>query len=145
MHRPPIVIEADRQWAIDQAPAWAAPGFPPEGARGKPKALYWGAFVSDQAERFERYFAHDRKTPGDWSRIWRKSWWPRVDPAKLFPHLVPRDRRPHPFFRAGSPEFARALEVATPREAWIWRHVGVAQFVPDDPRVAHVMQTRKAA
>lgn len=143
MLRPPIVTETDRQWSLDHAPTWALPGFPDEGA--KPKALYWGAFVADQCERFERYFAHDRKTAGDWSRIWRKSWWPKADPAKLFPHLVPRDRRPHPFFRAGSPEFARALEVATPREAWLWRRIGVAQFVPDDHRVAHVMQTRKAA
>lgn len=143
--RPPVVTETDRAWSLAQQPAWAAPGFP-DGASGKPKVLHWGWFVADQAERFERYFAHDRKAPGDWSRLWRKSWWPKADPVKLFPQLMPKaDRRFHPFFRAGTAEFARALEVGTPRERWIWRRIGVAQFRPDDERVARVIATRKAA
>lgn len=141
--RAPVVTDADREWSAAQCPAWAVRGFPPDD--GKPvRVLFWDWFVSDQAERFERFFCHERKTPGDWCRLWRKSWWPKADPVKLFPKLVPKaDRRPHPFFRSGTPEFARALEVATARERWLWRRIGVAQFVPDDPRVKCV-QTSEA-
>ena len=141
----PVVTNTDRAWSEGQRPAWAPPGFPPEGERQK--VLHWGWFVADQAERFERYFAHERKAAGDWSRLWRAAWWPKADPLKLYPRLVPKsapDRRPHPFWKAGTPGFEAVLALATPRERWLWRRIGVAQLAPDDPR-AKALTERQAA
>ncbi len=40
-----------------------------------------------------------------------------------------------PFFRRGTKEFSRAIEVATQQEKMMWQRFGVAQFKPDDPRL----------
>lgn len=149
--RPPLVTNADRDWALSQCPVWAVRGglfeepqelVDPEDERPKPNAqgvLNWDQFVMDQIERFERHFAHDRKTYADWSTLWRKSWWPKADARKLFPKLAPAEF--HPFFRRGSPEFDRAMAVATSSEKFIWDRIGVAQFKPDDKRLKRVQFT----
>lgn len=46
----------------------------------------------------------------------------------------------HPYFRRGSPEFERALKLATPAEAMIWKRFGIAQFTPDDPRLKKIVK-----
>lgn len=150
MSRPPVVTDIDRKWALDQCPDWARRSRIEDDADivddgawldGEPKPHEldkpnWDLFVIEQVERFEEYFAHDRKDPADWSRLWRFSWWPKANPEKRFPKMAPK--RLHPFFKKGTPEFARALKVATDSERALWVRFGVAQFVPDDPRLARV-------
>lgn len=153
--RPPVVSDRDRAWALALMPPWCRLGSgdagpPPEivddGAwldqpgKAKPRDERpdWTLLVDEQIEAFERFYANDRKTPGDWSRLWRNGWWPKVDARKRFPRSAPKEK--HPFFRKGSPEFARALGVATEEEKRMWRRFGVAQFKPDDPRLPAVQQ-----
>lgn len=144
--RPPIVRNTDRDWSLAQCPVWAVRTGSLTDAAGPGKVLNWDFFVADQVERFEAFFAHERKAAGDWSRLWRKSWWPKADPAKLFPRLMPKAAHvAHPFFRAGTDEFKRALAVATVRERWLWQRIGVAQFTPSDTRVARVINTKSPA
>ena len=138
----PIVTDADRQWAIDQKPAWwdrqamaRAKRLSPK----RPRPLAWETHVSDQADRFERHPAYvvDRKTPAEWSGIWRRVWWPAADPHVRFPETAPHehDGEPHPFVRRGEAGWSEALALATDRERWLWERVGVAQFKPGDPRL----------
>lgn len=158
--RAPLVTGIDRKWALDQKPAWAvmrtvhvpvidgedmnfALDHETAGERiarlaeaRKSHKLIWDDFVDDQIERFERFFGHERKTFGDWSRLWRTSWWPKADPAIMHPRCVPPV--PQPFFRAGDPRFDRALAVATADERAMWQRFGVAQFKPSDPRLSQV-------
>lgn len=148
----PLVTNADREWAMRQCPKWARRskiesvvgeivddgGWLDTEARRtdeleKPN---WDLFVIDQIERFERFFAHERKSYSDWSNLWRKSWWPKANPEKRFPKMAPKT--PYPFFKRGEPEFARALAVATASERIVWKRFGVAQFKPDDPRLERV-------
>lgn len=149
---PPLVTNADRDWALAQCPDWARRDKIDDGSGeivddgewldGEPKyedldLPNWDLFVIEQIERFEKFFAHDRKTYADWSSLWRKAWWPKANPQRRFPKMAPKT--PHPFFRKGSPEFSRALAVATPSERFIWNRIGVAQFVPDDKRLERVI------
>lgn len=155
--RPPVVTDLERAWAIALRPAWIPATSPREalgspeassegedadgdvaaapGPQKRPQRVDWEGFVASQVESFERFFAFDRRTAGDWARLWR-SWFKKSDPRKLFPKQAPRVA--HPFCRVGSAEFARALAVATPAERLVFRRIGVAQFCPDDPRVGTV-------
>ena len=150
--RTPIVTDADRKWALDQCPPWAAKTGPdeefpelvdnPETPRNAKQPVFrWDWFVADQAESFERYFKHDRKTLDDWSGLWRRSWWPKADPRKRLPKTMAKliPTKPHPFARKGTPAFAVALKLANEDERKIFVRVGVAQFAPDDPRAATLM------
>ena len=72
--RPPIVTDANRQWAIDQKPeSWDA----------EAPHLDWETHVAEQAERFERHFGDDRKPAAEWSGLWRRVWWPKWTPASM--------------------------------------------------------------
>jgi hypothetical protein len=154
--RPPIVMDVDRKWALEQCPPWAVRATPadhdwlddgnPDDAppvTRKSGVLIWDFFVTSEVERFERFFADQRKTPADWSTLWRKSWWPKADPRKRYRSLVPASAgKPHPFFRAGTREFEEALKLGTPIERKVWAQVGVAQFTPDDKRVKRLLAMR---
>ena len=81
----PVVTDIDREWALTQCPKWASRAsmtdpeeVPAADASGR-KTLNWDWFVAIQIERFEAFFAHERKTSGDWSRLWRRSWWPKAE------------------------------------------------------------------
>ena len=150
--RPPIVTDEDREWALAQCPAWAVraqaqandwldDGNPDDAppTKGGPGVLIWDYFVTGEIERFERFYYDQRKTYGDWSTLWRKSWWPKADPARRYASLVPARRGPpYPTFRRGEPEFYAALRIASPTERKVWDHVGVVMFKPDDPRLAKI-------
>ena len=143
----PLVSDVDRNWAMAQCPSWARvhcddedfPEIVDDGGwlDSKPvdklPAPNWADFVHEQAERFEKYFQGQDKGYGDWSRLWRKSWWPKADPAKRWPSMAKKEFQP--FFRRGTKEFSRAIEVATPQEKMMWQRFGVAQFKRDDPRL----------
>ena len=136
--RPPIVTDADRQWALQQQPSWWAEKAKLRADRLGRRPLAWSAHVAHQAERFERHYVGDRKPAAEWSGLWRRVWWPRADPHVRFPDSAPyeHDGEPHPFFRRGHPLFAQALRLAaTPRERRLWEQIGVAQFRPGDPRL----------
>lgn len=150
----PLVTNADRDWALAQCPGWARREKIDEGVgeivddggwldadekHGDLDAPNWDLFVIEQIERFEKFFAHERKTYADWSTLWRNSWWPKANPAKRFPKMAPKV--PHPFFRKGTPEFDRAMSVGTAQERFIWDRIGVAQFTPDDKRLKRVQFT----
>ncbi len=154
----PLVTNADRAWALAQCPSWARrdkindgigevvddggwlDAEPPSSDLDAPN---WDLFVIEQIERFEKFFAHERKTYADWSTLWRKSWWPKANPAKRFPKMAPK--QPHPFFRKGTPEFDRAMAVGTPQERFIWDRIGIAQFTPDDKRLKRVQMATPPA
>jgi hypothetical protein len=152
----PLVTDADRKWAMAQCPPWARcdyseEDFPEivddggwlENARTETLPTpNWADFVHEQAERFEKFFQGQDKTYGDWSRLWRKSWWPKADPAKRWPKMAKKEF--HPFFRRGTKEFRRALDVASPVEKRMWERFGVAQFKPDDPRLKMVEEAAGA-
>ena len=97
---PPVVSNADRDWSLAQCPVWAVRGavIAPD-SEPPAKALVWDRFVAGQIERFEKFFADQRKASSDWSRLWRQSWWPKADPALTHPHLVPYRKTP---IRVGS-------------------------------------------
>ena len=94
-HLAPLVTNIDREWALAQCPAWARrdkiddgqgevvddggwlDAEPTSSDRDAPN---WDLFVIEQIERFEKFFAHERKTYADWSTLWRKSWWPQANP-----------------------------------------------------------------
>jgi hypothetical protein len=151
----PLVSDADRQWAMKQCPHWASVSFEDEdgeiiddgnwldGASSTMSRLpkpNWADFVHEQAERFEKYFGYEQKTYEDWSALWRKSWWPKADPYRRWPSMAKKEFQP--FFRRGTKEFVRALEVATPEERKMWKQFGVAQFKPADPRLKLVEEQK---
>lgn len=146
-----IVIDSDRRWAIERRPSWldaesgSGTGETVDDGGWLETALSpalpapnWADFVHEQAEGFERYFPGQRKTYGDWSRLWRLSWWPNANPHKRWPTLARRE--PQPFFRRGTREFERAITLANFDEKCAWGHFGVAQFKPGDPRLARVLE-----
>jgi hypothetical protein len=142
---PPIVSDLDRQWAIDRKPAWWDAKALDRAKRNDPSnphPLDWAEHVTDQAERFERHWEHqtDRKTPAEWSGLWRRVWWPKADPHVRYPDSAPfeHDGIPHPVFRRGDPRFDEALRLALPAERELWQRLGIAQFKPDDPRLKHL-------
>ena len=94
----------------------------------------WSRFVADEIERFERHYAGEFKSSAEWSSIWRRGWWPKVTPAQRFPKSAPKEFQP--FFRQGSPDFAAALKLGNKAEKRMWTMFGVAQFKPEDPRLA---------
>lgn len=121
--RPPVVTDADRQWAMDQKPAdWD------ERARG----LEWEQHVAEQAERFEAHFGADRKPTTEWAGLWRRVWWPKADPAILHPRAAPHV--PHPFVKRDDAGWERALAVLDADERKVALRYGVIQFKPADPR-----------
>lgn len=163
MTRPPIVTNIDRKWALDQCPDWADLGGAEMDAadaggeaaevihetaterrqrlaakRQNPKRFRWDWFVDDQVASFERFFAAERRSLEEWSRLWRRGWWPQADPRKgRLPKSVAKiiPSEPHPFFKRGDARFSAALGVATPAERRVWLRYGVAQFRPSDPRL----------
>lgn len=153
----PLVTDADRKWALAQCPPWARVGYTDEDfpeivddggwlERKRAEKLptpNWADFVSEQVERFEKFFEGQNKYYDDWSRLWRKSWWPKADPARRWPSMA--KKHTEPFFRRGTPEFNRALGVATKEEKPMWLRFGIAQFKPDDPRLEKVMGIAKDA
>jgi hypothetical protein len=147
--RPPIVTDADRTWALDQCPVWAVRGSTDPNPPGeiidtdsepeKPRKVFnWDVFVCWQIERFERFHAHERKLPIEWSGLWRKSWWPKAEPLKFAPKLVPSATAP--VFRRGEPEFKIALSLATAGERCVFERMGVASFQAKDPRLQRVLK-----
>lgn len=151
--RPPLVTEVDRKWALDQCPAWATLDPPDDGEpdeiidetdeerreREKRKAkisFSWSWFVDDQIAGFERFFSDQRKTYGDWSRLWRRSWWPKADPRKRMPKaavkLIPYD--PPTIVRRGETGFQFALKLCTEAERRVCEKIGVVLFKREDPR-----------
>ena len=163
--RAPVVINSDREWALAQCPPWAVRSasdyrgdvgeiadetddermLRQRRERDRSVTFVWDWFVDDQISNFERFFAHERKTYADWSRLWRLSWWPKADPAKRLPKSVAKliPSVPHPFARRGTPEFDTGLKAATPAERRLFEKIGVVQFTPDDPR-AKVLTREKA-
>lgn len=147
--RPPVVSNIDRNWAMAQMPSWCQRGSLSDGCgeiiddggwldaddlhETLADAPNWSAFVAEEIEKFERHYAGKLNDPAEWSSIWRKGWWPRVSPRKRFPKSAPKD--PQPFFRFGTPEFERALKVATKEERQMWKRFGVAQLKPNDRRL----------
>ncbi len=145
-----IVTNADRDWALAQKPYWARmyddvdPDEgeivdddlrPDEVQSGKHRDPSWFSFVIGEIESFERYFGAQQKGYAEWSALWRKGWWPKRREDWKFKN-APKEFQP--FFRAGTPEFERALEVATGDEKRMWSRFGVAQFKPDDERLKRV-------
>lgn len=145
----PLVTDVDRKWALRQRPAWfpdtdrdeALPEIVDDGAwldseaKAKLPPPNWSQFVSEQVEAFEKFFIGQRKTYAEWSRIWRKTWWPKANPSHRFPKSAPVEV--HPFFRHGTPEFARAMTVATDGERRVWKRFG-CQMHRDDDRLKFV-------
>lgn len=147
----PVVTDADRKWALALLPAWMDRGEASDDLNEGDDDGDWldaprksrelrppsgPMFVTEQAEAFERFFRGETKRYSDWSALWRKSWWPKANPVKRFPKMAPKTV--YPFFRAGTKEFCRALELATPQERRIWQHVRIAQLEPNDPRLKEI-------
>lgn len=153
----PLVTNDDRQWALDQCPPWATLNVaesdeddaPTEiidetdferaernRKRSKSVKFCWTWFVDDQIANFERFFCDQRKTFGDWSRLWRNSWWPKADPKRRLPGVVNKlvPQVVHPFARRGEPGFEAGLRVATAQERRLFEQIGVVQFKPEDER-----------
>lgn len=127
--RPPIVTDADRQWARDQKPAtWDA----------ETRGLEWDDWVDEQAERFERYFGEDRKTYAEWSGLWRRKWLPEGEPGLYHPKTAP-PRPPCKMVRRSDPQWSAAMAVCTPRERALAERLGVMPFKPDDERLRRVL------
>jgi hypothetical protein len=104
----------------------------------------WSMFVAEEIEKFEQRYAGEYRSTNEWSSIWRKGWWPRVSARKRFPKSAPKEFQP--FFRKGTPEFARALKYATEDEKRMWIRFGIAQFKADDPRLKNIqLQKQEAA
>lgn len=152
MTRLAIVMNADRDWALQQKPAWARMydddqdygeivddgGWfygDQDQRRNEPS---WFSFLIGEVERFEKFYALELKTEAEWSVLWRKSWWPKRREDWKYA-MGKKHGSPHPFFKRGSAEFERALRLATPQERLIWERFGVAQFVPDDKRLAKII------
>jgi|GEM_PF-7051242 len=135
--RPPVITDEDRQWALDQEPGgWSEEVYArwlllPAATR-EDDPLTWWKHVAEQIERFEAYFAGDRKTRAEWSGMWRRKWWPEADASIIHPREAPHV--PHPFVTVGHPAWADVLAVLTPPERKVAMRFGVAQFKPDDPR-----------
>jgi len=137
--RPPVVLEIDRQWAMGQCPPWL-PYNLVSGKCGSPAGSMqrtWSEVIADLAAQFESHYNGQTKTYDEWSYLWRMMWVPKLNAHELFPELAPKQPM-HPFFRFGSSGFERALVVASQNEERMWTRFGVAQFTPDDPRLAYV-------
>lgn len=149
--RPPIVLDTDRRWALERCPSWLPHDLvigdddPFEelvdedsscGLTAANPQRTWSGVIAEQVGRFESHYNGQTKTYDEWSRLWR-IWVTKINVHKLFPRFAPKQPA-HPFFRFGSSAFERALAVASPDEERMWKQFGVAQFTPDDPRLAHV-------
>lgn len=155
--RPPIVTDADREWAMAQMPPWCRRGDLSDvfgelvddggwldidaNSRTEADKPNWSHFVAEEIEKFETNYAGEYRSPDEWSSMWRKGWWPKVSPRKRFPKSAPKTFEP--FFRKGTPEFAIALRLATEDERRMWVRFGIAQFKPDDPRLKTINEGAK--
>ena len=153
--RAAIITDLDRGWAMAQMPSWCQLGDLSDDCgeavdtgvwldseavvKAELDKPSWSMFVAEEIEKFENHYAGQYRQPGEWSSIWRKGWWPKVSARKRFPKSAPKQFQP--FFRLGTPEFVRALKVATDFERAIWIRFGIAQFQPDDPRLKRVEAT----
>lgn len=162
--RPPIVLDSDRDWALSKPPAW----FPEHlVGRAEPANDDFPEIVDDGGQldcppillkpvvtlndvvlkeimRFEQHYNGQLKTYAEWSSLWRKDWWPKVNLREIFAEHVPASP-PHPFWRIGNDEFERALEIGTSDEVAMWQRFRVAQFRPDDPRLAYIESRDRAS
>lgn len=155
--RPPIVLDGDRDWALSKRPTWfpqdlvnladpANDDFPEiidDGGQhdcppifSKPVLTLFDV-VLNEVTRFEQHYKGQLKTYAEWSALWRQDWWPKINLRKIFAEHAPR-AQPHPFWRVGSDGFERALEISTTAEVAMWQRFGVAQFRPEDPRLAYI-------
>lgn len=163
MSRPPIVTDIDRKWALDQCPPWATlhgdvaemddePGEiidetdEERAYRLKRKAepqFNWSWFVDGQITRFEREFRDERRSYSEWSKLWRKAWWPKSDPFLRMPKAMAKKVPfvPHPFVKRGDPLWSLALNACTPAERKVCEKIGVVMFKLDDPR-AKILQPK---
>jgi len=154
--RPPVVTDIDRKWALDQCPPWATLDGTvddPDDELGEiidetdeeraarlkhnpERKFNWTWFVAGQVERFEREFRDERRSTDEWSKLWRKAWWPKSDPFLRMPKEMKKKipSEPHPFVKRGDPLWSAAINACTPAERHICEKVGVVQFKPDDPR-----------
>lgn len=140
--RRPVVSDDDRRWALDQCPSWAARL--DDAADPPPGVLLWDRFVADQAERFEQFFAHERRAAHDWSHLWRKSWWPKADARKLYPRLVPAEPGAYPTYRRGTLEFEAALKLATGSERAVMLKAGLLMLRPGDAKIERIESRARA-
>jgi hypothetical protein len=140
--RPPIVTDVDRQWALDQCPTWAvrATAAPDWLDNNRDATPVWDEFVSGEIERFEKFFLAERKTYGEWSRLWRQSWWPKSEPHRRIKSAPPPQPGAYPVYRRGSAEFAMARQLATPAARAVMDKIGLVMFRPDDPMVAAIQE-----
>lgn len=150
--RPPLVTNADRDWALAQMPSWCQRGdlsdaygeLVDDGGwldgesnnRAELEKPSWSLFVAEEIEKFEQHYAGEYRDLDEWSSIWRKGWWPKVSARKRFPKSAPKEFEP--FFRKGTQEFAISLRLATENERRMWVRFGIAQFKPDDPRLKKI-------
>lgn len=152
----PIVMDTDRQWALAQKPAWARMhddasedigeivdegGWLDVERDERQHGPSWFDFVVGEIERFERYFAGEKKTHAEWSSLWRNGWWPKRREEWTWKHMA--KKKTEPFFRKGTQEFAIALRFGTEDEKRMWIRFGIAQFKPDDPRVQKIQNGAK--
>jgi hypothetical protein len=109
-------------------------------AAARYEAPAWGQFVDEQIEQFERYFAGDRKSPAEWSRLFRSVWWPKADPSKRYPKSkpLPVPEGGYVFVRRGTALHRAALQLAPDdRARRVWAAHGV-QFAAGDPLRAEI-------
>lgn len=153
----PVVTDRDRKWALDKCPDWARVDSidevfgeivddggwldSDEREERKPDIPNWSKFVAYQIERFEEFFALQKNDRDEWSRLWRFGWWPKANPELFFPTMAKKQTQP--FYRKGTQGFAIALRLATDDERRMWMRFGIAQFKPDDPRVAKIEAAMK--
>lgn len=102
----------------------------------KPDAPSAFFYVLEEIESFERFFAGQVKTEEQWSYFWRQKWWPKAKPEQRYPKSAPKIIHPH--WRRGTPQFERAMQVATPSEKRIWQMVGFAQIRASDDRLTFI-------
>lgn len=152
----PIVTDADRNWALLQKPEWARMhndesddlgeivddgGWLDADKGARHQGPSWFDFVVGEIESFERFFSGEQKTYAEWSTLWRNSWWPKRREDWAFKHMA--KKKTQPFYRKGTQGFAIALRLASDDERRIWVRFGIAQFKPDDPRVAKIESALK--
>jgi len=154
--RPPVVTDADREWALRQEPGdWSerngsrpkqtglrftaegelidGDGLDADDASDGNGGLPWAQHVDEQIEAFERYWSStgDLKPASEWSGLWRRVHWPQADPSIRHPQVK---GTPHPFVKRGEPAWDAAWRVCTPAERSFADRFGVIQFRPTDPR-----------
>lgn len=113
--------------------------------RPRYEAPFWGLFVDEQIEAFERHFAGKRDSADAWSKLFRTSWLSKADPARRYPNSKPLNVPPggYVFLRPGSALHAVALTFApNPTVRRLWLSHGV-QFEARDPTLAEIKRAAR--